>query len=321
MLTNKHDLNLAMQVWLLNDNYDYNTDPKYISATSLLKSVKQIILERRLSSGLEGDISDLITSKYGTAIHSGIEEAWLSPKLPLTLKKLGLNETTIKRVHVNPSEPKKEDLNIFLEKRTTKKLGNWTIGGKFDLVIDGKLYDNKSTSVWSFIYGSKKNDYIKQLSIYRWLNSDLITDDYFTINYIFTDWSQIRALQQKDYPQCRLVSKEYKLMELAEIEKYMRDKLALVDRYSEASEADIPQCSDEELWREPPKYKYYRDPTKLVKATKVFDTQLEADAHCLKEGRGIIIPVAGAVRRCAYCKCFNLCSQKDQYIQNGSLKC
>ena len=78
MLTNKHDLNLAMQVWLLNDNYDYNTDPKYISATSLLKSVKQIILERRLSSGLEGDISDLITSKYGTAIHSALMRLLLS---------------------------------------------------------------------------------------------------------------------------------------------------------------------------------------------------------------------------------------------------
>lgn len=321
MLTNKHDLNLAMQVWLINDSYDYVSDPKYISATSLLKPVRQIVLEKRLEGEIDGDISDMITSKYGTSIHSGIEEAWLNPNLPNNLKKLGINETTISRVKVNPTEPKEEDINIYLEKRSTRKLGEWTIGGKFDLVIDGKLYDNKSTSTWSYIFGSRTEDYIKQLSIYRWLNKDLITDDYFTINYIFTDWSQIKAIQQNDYPKCRIISKDYLLMDLAEIERYIKNKLNLVDKYLNAEEKDIPECSDEELWREPPKYKYYKDATKLTRATKVFDTQLEAEAYCLEKGSGIIIPVSGCVRRCAYCRCFNQCTQKDRYLQDGSLKC
>ena len=320
MLTNKHALNLAMQVWLLHDTYDYVNNPYYISATSLLKPVKQIVLEKRLTGGSNEDLSDLITSSYGTALHESIEKAWLSPKLPANLKKLGLNEATIARIRINPTEPKKENINIFLEQRSTKTVGKWTVGGKFDLVIDGKLYDNKSTSTWSYIYGSRIDDYTKQLSIYRWLNQDLITDDKFTINYIFTDWSLTRSRQEKDYPQCRVVSKDYDLLPIAEIEHYIKKKLAAVEQYTDAPEKELPPCNDEELWREAPKFKYYKDPNKLTKATKVFTSQLEANAHCLKEGKGVVIPVCGAVRRCSYCKCFDICSQKDQYLQNGSLK-
>lgn len=321
MLTNKNNLNLAMQVWLINDSYDYVSDPKYISATSLLKPVRQIILEKRLEGSPDGDISDMITSKYGTSIHSGIEEAWTNSKLPDNLRKLGINDATIDRIKINPTEPKEGDINIFLEKRSTRKINGWTVGGKFDLIIDGKLYDNKSTSTWSYIYGSRVDDYTKQLSIYRWLNTDLVTDDHFTINYIFTDWSQTKALQQKDYPQCRIISKDYELMELADIERYIKNKLDKVDKYINAEEAEIPECTDEELWREPPKFKYYKDPTKLAKATKVFESQLEANAYCLEKGTGIVIPVSGSVRRCAYCRCFNQCSQKNRYLEDGSLKC
>lgn len=321
MLTNKNNLNLAMQVWLINDSYDYVSDPKYISATSLLKPVRQIILEKRLEGSPDGDISDMITSKYGTSIHSGIEEAWTNSKLPDNLRKLGINKATIDRIKINPTEPKEGDINIFLEKRSTRKINGWTVGGKFDLIIDGKLYDNKSTSTWSYIYGSRVDDYTKQLSIYRWLNTDLVTDDHFTINYIFTDWSQTKALQQKDYPQCRIISKDYELMELADIERYIKNKLDKVDKYINAEETEIPECTDEELWREPPKFKYYKDPTKLAKATKVFESQLEANAYCLEKGTGIVIPVSGSVRRCAYCRCFNQCSQKNRYLEDGSLKC
>ena len=59
------------------------------------------------------------------------------------------------------------------------------VSGKYDLVLDGQLSDYKSTSVWTYIYGSKVEDYIKQGSIYKWLSPDKITSDYININYIF----------------------------------------------------------------------------------------------------------------------------------------
>lgn len=323
MLTNKFNLNLAMQAWLINDEYDYVKDPNYISATSILKPVKQIILEKRLSADLDGDISNLIASKYGTSIHNGIEEAWTSDKLADNLLKLGLNQATVNRIKVNPTEPKEEDINVFLEQRSTKKIGNWTIGGKFDLVFDGQLMDNKSTSTWSYIYGSRIKDYTEQCSIYRWLNPNLITEPKFVINYIFTDWSQAKALQQSDYPQCRIVSKEYDLLPVAEVEHMLKTKLALVEKYMDADEKDIPECSDEELWRSPTKFKYYKDPLKLTRATKVFDSEETATSYWKLDmkGQGIVIPTLGSIKRCSYCKCFNQCTQKDRYLEDGSLQC
>lgn len=323
MFTNKYELNLLIQVWLNHDTYDYSTDPYYISATSLLKPTKQIILSKRYQGKLEGDISSFIPSKYGTSIHAGIEEAWLSPKLKDNLLSLGLNKETVERIKINPKEPREEDINVFLEQRSTRKIGKWTIGGKFDLVFDGKLYDNKSTSVWTYLYESKLKDYTCQMSIYRWLNPKLVTDDYFTINYIFTDWSQIKAIQQKDYPKCRIVSKDYKLIDLASIEWFIKSKLNVLEEYWSYPDDKLPRCTDEELWRTPTKYKYYKDPEKRDRATKVFDDLNEANAYWYgkMQSKGIVIPVAGSVRRCAYCPCFNYCKQKDEYIQNGLLEC
>ena len=323
MLTNKYNLNLPMQVWLNHDNYDYVNDSKYISATSLLKPIKQIILAQRYQGEQEGDISDYISSKYGTSIHAGIEEAWTSPKLKENLLKLGINQATVDKIKVNPAKVEEGDIPVYLEQRFVRKLGDWVVGGKFDLIFDGKLMDNKSTSVWTYLYGSKVEDYTKQLSIYRWLNSDLVTNDYFTINYIFTDWSQTKALQQDDYPKCRIVSKDYKLMELADTERMIKNKLDLIDKYSNVPDDALPDCTDEELWRSPTVYKYYKNQKKLTRATKVFDDYAQAAAYMNIEqgGKGIVIPVLGSVRRCSYCSCFNHCKQKDKYLANGSLEC
>ena len=48
IITNNHGISLPLAVWLLHDDYDYVKDENYISATSLLKSTKQIILSKRI---------------------------------------------------------------------------------------------------------------------------------------------------------------------------------------------------------------------------------------------------------------------------------
>ena len=323
MLTNQYNLNLPIQVWLNHDEYDYVDNPRYLSVTTLLKPTKQIILSKRYKTSNEGDVSSLIPAKYGTAVHASIEAAWLSPKLNENLAKLGINQETIKHIKVNPSKVEEHDIPIYLEQRFVRLFKDWTIGGKFDLIFDGRLFDNKTTSVWTYLYDSKVEDYTKQLSIYRWLNPDLVTDDQFTINYIFTDWSAIKAKQEADYPKCRIISKSYPLMELADTERFIRTKLEQVEKYWDTPDNELPECTDEELWRTASKYKYYKNPNKLGRATKVFDSFTEAAAYqnIDMNGKGTIISVPGSVRRCAYCSCFNHCEQKDKYLANGSLEC
>ena len=107
-------------------------------------------------------------------------------------------------------------------------------------------------------------------------------------------------------------------MNLEETENWISRKLDLITRYRNAPEKTIPECTDEELWRSDPKYRYYSDPQKTSgRSTKNFESLAEARQFMLNEkgGKGIVITVPGEVQRCNYCSAFNICTQKDKYIQ------
>ena len=315
VLTNKEDVPLVLAVWLAHSDYDFNPDERTISATSILKPIKQIVLERR-GGEKKADVIDLLAAAYGSTLHSGIENAWLSNKLPETLSSLGIPEKQINRVRVNPEEPEEGAVNVFLEKRSEKEIQGWKISGKFDCVINGHLFDNKSTSVWTYIYGSRVEEYKSQCSIYKWLNPDLITDDTFSINYIFTDWSKQDAIKKKSegYPSRRLIEAKYELYPKEFVEGYLIKKLDLVKKYLNAPEEDIPRCTNEDLWRGPAKYKYYSDSTKTAgKATRTFDNREEAYTFMGTKGKGIVIESLGEPRRCKYCNCYDICGQRREY--------
>ena len=106
-------------------------------------------------------------------------------------------------------------------------------------------------------------------------------------------------------------------MSTEEIETYLRDKLNSVTENIDKDEADICECSDEDLWRSETLYKYYADPTKLTRATKNFTSLEEAVAYQLsKSGKGVIKPVAGTPRRCLYCPAYDICSQRRKYFND-----
>ena len=80
------------------------------------------------------------------------------------------------------------------------------------------------------------------------------------------------------------------------------------------SEKDMPQCTDEELWRKPGVWKYYSKPD-AVRATKNFDS--EKEARDFSTGKpGIIKFVPGEVRRCQYCAAAPICEQRKQYFND-----
>lgn len=310
LITNQTSVPMAIAVWAVNDTYDYVRDPKYISVTSLLKPIRQIILQRRVDmEKVSSDVEDYLARAMGTSIHDSIEKAWTTNYADC-MKKLGYQDSLIQRIKINPDKNslKDEDIPIYLEKRNIKEFNGWKIGGKFDFVADGLLHDNKSTTSMKWQKGSSDKDYCLQGSIYRWLNQDIIKDDVIRINFVFTDWSKLAALKDPTYPQHRSMFKDIPLLSLAETEKYMFEKLSLLNRFMNAPEGDIPECSDEELWRTPTKYKYFANPS-AARATKNFDSQLEANTYLMKQGKGIIKIVPGEARRCSYCNASAICSQ------------
>lgn len=318
MITNKEDIPLTLAVWAVDDDYDYINQENYISVTQLIKPIKQIILGMRVTNE-DTDVSDLINAALGTCIHSGIEKAWKF-NYKKNLKSLGYSDELINKIKINPKKEdlKNTDIPIYIEQRNTIKVDDYTIGGKFDMVADGILHDNKSTSVYTWIYGGRDKDYCLQGSLYKLINKDIIKEDFIRINYIFTDWQKSAAAQNEKYPLNRLVCKDIPLFSLEETQKFVEDKIKQIKIYKDSPEEKLPRCTDEDLWRAEPKYKYYADPTKTSgRSTKNFTSLEEANEYKLTKGnKGIVIVVPGEVKRCMYCRAYNICKQRREYFPN-----
>jgi hypothetical protein len=324
-ITNKNDIPLALGVWLLHDDYDYNDDPTYISATKLMRPIRHIILPPRIPpEAREVDLEDLIARAAGNSFHDSIEKAWLhNPQSKL--KALGYPQHIIDRIRVNPTDEEiladPDIIAVFLERRAIREFRGLKIGGKFDMTTEGIVNDTKSTSAWGWVFGTRDDENILQGSIYRWIDAaqpvPKITEDFMRINYIFTDWQKMQARSNPKYPQKRLEQKMLPLMSLEETEKWISDKLDQIKKYANTPESELPHCTDEELWRSEPKFKYFSDPEKAkdknARSTKNFDTLAEANQHRVAMGKGAVVTGPGEVKRCGYCEAFAGCTQKDQY--------
>lgn len=320
---NSSNIPLSIAVFLATDNYDYNEDPNTISATSLLKPVRQLILAGRVpTEDVNIDLSQMISNRMGAAIHDGIERAWLNVHTSKVLEVLGYPAGMRQRVVINPLPELdvSELIPVYLEQRAHRQLGKFTISGKFDFVAQGRVEDFKTTSVWTAMSGNSDDKYIWQGSIYRWLNPHIITQDVMAIQWLFTDWNRAEAMRNPAYPQNRHQEKLYILKTVNETEAFIARKLALIEQYWTADESEIPECTDEELWRSLPVYKYYKNPANTARSTKNFETQQEAMARYIEDGSvGLVKEVPGQVKACKYCPAFLVCKQKDRYVESGEL--
>lgn len=324
--TNSLNMPLSLAVYLATDHYDHAAVGEGLSATTLLKPIKQVILSKRVA-GVEGipDVAGMISSRVGTSIHTGIKDAWLNNHVQ-ALTDLGYPPAIIKKVVVNP-EPGTDltgKIPVYLEVRTSKEVCGIKVSGEFDFVAEGNLEDHKSTGVFTYMKQTKDEDYILQGSIYRWLNPDLITGPHIGINYIFMDWSSAQAKQQPDkYPQHRLMQKKYPLMSIADTEAYVVHRVQTLLRLWNAPEDMLPPCTDKDLWRSDPQYKYYKKPENAnngSRSTKNFETLLEANQHKAKDGDvGIVKIVPGEVKACNYCAGAPACEQRKALIASGDL--
>lgn len=326
LYTNQSGIPLALAVWLASDYYDYSEAG--LSVTTLLKPIRQTVLARRIVPGTElTDIETMINNRMGAAIHDSIEKGWTTNKKAAMLS-LGFAEPLIERVLVNPTKEQlaahPNPIPVYMEQRARRQVQGLWVSGKYDFVGDGMVEDFKSTSTMSFTKGSKDQDYILQGSMYRWLNPEIITKDTMRINFIFTDWSKMLARQSPDkYPQSRVMGKTFPLLSLEETDHWVNTQVGQLIALKDELEENLPLCTDEELWRSDPQFKYYKNPedahTPGKRSTKNFDTLAEANAFRAEKGVGYVKVVPGQVRACLYCPAFLSCKQKDRLIASGDL--
>lgn len=219
--TNKYGYSKLIEEWLKNDEYDY--DANTISCTTLLLPPRIYALKVLNNDKLEIDVDSLIPSKIGTAIHQSIEQV----NLPNHIKEIRLK--TI--------------------------VDGMVITGKFDdmeKLEDGtyNLCDNKTTSTYTYINNSKIEDYIIQLSVYRFLayRNGYIVNEKANINYIFTDWRKADIGKIKGYPESRIKDNNPILLwDIERTEKWIKERIKLFKN----ALIELPLCDDKDLWINP----------------------------------------------------------------------
>lgn len=319
---------LSLAVFLATDNYDHDDDPHTISATALIKPVRQIVLSARVpQEDAVVDLINMVASRMGSAIHDAIERSWTGNH-NAALEALGYPKKVIDKIRINPTREQLQDLAadgvesipIYLEQRAYKTVGKFKISGKFDFVGDGRVEDFKTTSTYTAINNTNDVKHILQGSLYRWLNPEIITKDEMAIQFIFTDWSKAKAMQDPKYPQNRIQQRVHGLKSIAETQAFVERKLAQITQYWDADEEEIPYCTDEDLWRSEPVFKYYKNPASTKRSTKNFENKHDATLRYIEDGSvGIVKEVPGQATACKYCPAFSVCTQKDQLIASGDL--
>lgn len=323
LYTNGTGVPLSVAVYLATDNYDYEAGT--ISATGLMKPVRQTILSRRIPpEDASADIIGMVKSRTGTAIHDAIERAWKENYVK-AMALLGYPANVIERVAINPDPDNLPEgaIPVYMEVRSYKDFMGKRISGKFDFVAEGRVEDFKSTSCFTWTQGNKDEDYQIQGSIYRWLNPKIITRDHMAIQFFFMDWMPGRAMQDPNYPKKPVETRLIPLLSLDDTEAYVASRIRLIEQHKDIPQEHLPKCNDKELWRKEDVFKVYKDPTKLSRCMPggTFSSLIEARKFNQDKtgGSGFVKEIKGEVIACKYCNAFSICTQKDDLILDGSL--
>lgn len=321
---NRSNLPLPIAVFLAAD--DYNHDDEVISVTKFIKPVRELILSDRVNSNSQiirdPDVLDMYKSRLGSATHARIESMWLNDDVRNSaLIALGIPDKTIGKIVVNPDQLKPGEIPAYFEKTGFKEVDGLMFRGSADYIFNYRLGDFKQTSTFSYNDKGKDHKYMLQGSLYRWIMPDLIKEDSMHIVEMYLDWMRFKAMQDSNYPPEAIVVKDIPLMSLKETDRFVRQKIKLIDELYDAPDDQIPECTDMELWRKEPVFKYYKNPDKRDRSSGNFNTYADALAKKHASGDvGVIIEVKSKVGACKFCNAMPVCGQAKRYAQSGELE-
>ena len=249
-----------------------------VSATTLLKGTKQIILEERHWEELTDTVDNRIWAILGTSVHKLLEE-----KKP----------------------------NAFTEEKFECQIGSKKVVGHVDLydMENAEITDYKTTSVWKIKF-AEFEDWRKQGLVYAYLlRKSKLEVKRCRFIAMLRDWSKGEAQRNPGYPQSQIYEYVFDVTEkdLSEIEKFIIEKVNDITEKEKLSDDEIAECTPEERWQGSDTYAVKKEGRKT--AIKVFDTKEEAENNMLALGGTFIEERKGCSKRCLeYCLCNKLCS-------------
>jgi hypothetical protein len=267
----------------------YSKGKAHLSATQLLNSPKIVALTKKFEDELEQDVSDMVWSIFGTAIHGVLEHG--------------------------------KDDNHIVEERLHTTFDGWRISGAIDLqIVTGpdtiSIRDYKTTSAWAVM--NEKIEWEQQLNIYAWLveTCKLKIVDSIGIVAIIRDWSRREAAKNPDYPQSPVKEIPINLWPYQQREDFISERIS---KHSECefhmeTDEELPPCTPEEMWEKPTTYALKKKGG--VRAIKVYETMEDAEKACDEKVHEIEIRLGTRTRCESFCPVNNYCQQWRDYQES-----
>jgi hypothetical protein len=257
---------------------DYRYRPQRYSVTSLLKGIREAILDRRHE--VELDVSDCIWMLFGTAAHTVLES------------------------HQEEDHQLKE---ISVE----KEIDGITISGRFDL-YDAKtktVIDYKTCSVWKVIFGDYTDWYMQTLMYAYLLRESGFEADHGETVAIMRDHSKRDAKYKQDYPEypVKRILFNFKAVDFEFIENWLKEKVEEIKRCEELPDDELPICTPEERFNSGDKFAVMAKGRK--RALRVLDSLEDAEEWKKLNGGDYIETRKGEDKKCLeYCSVCKFCN-------------
>lgn len=282
--TNKYNLPKTVYDVLAADGYKAGKDN--YSATSLLKSPRQLQLYRRNFDKIEEDVSDRVWSLLGQAAHNVLE--------------------------------KHGDDTSLTEERLYVDINGKVVSGQVDHYHCGVITDYKVTSVWTIMKQTKIEDWTKQLNTYAYIfENNGYTVNRLQIIAILRDWSETEKLRYANYPESPIIVVPITVWSYEEQTKYIYTRVHLHTKAESIEDNELPPCTPEDTWQSPTIYAVMKEGRKS--AVKLFDSKEEAlefsGTVSDEAGNSIYIQERkGTCRNCErYCPVAKFCNQWQEF--------
>lgn len=284
IITNKYGL---PQAFVEMAQRDYTYAPNEYRVTSLLKGIRETILERRHDAEIERDVSDMIWMLFGTAVHSILER----------------------------QQERDEEIK---ETRVKIPIGNYVLSGQFDLynAETRTITDYKTASVWKVLFGDYK-DWHRQTLIYAYMMRSIgFPANKAEIVAMLKDHSKRDAKYKADYPQLpvKKVCFDFTGKDFDEIEKWLIDKFMEIQRAEQLPDDELPLCTPEERFNSGDKYAVMKKGRKT--ALRVLDSHEEAEKWMADNGGDFIETRPGEDKKCLdYCAACEFCNYYREKVK------
>lgn len=270
------------------DRPQYNKGSAHLSVTQLLNSPKIVALTKKYEDWIEQDVSDMVWSIFGSAVHNVLEHG--------------------------------KDENHIVEQRLHNEYDGWRISGAIDLQVlnpEGiDVKDYKTTTAWAVM--NEKIEWEVQLNIYAGLVEDVkkIPVTSVGIVAIIRDWNRRESTTREGYPEAPIKEIPIRLWSKEERDAFISNRIALHSACEFAMETggDLPDCTPEEMWEKPTTYAIKKKGN--VRAFKVYETLEDAEEALASMDKAYEIEVRKGERtRCiSFCPVNEYCQQYQDYL-------